>query len=61
MLINIQYQEASELLFELLEAIPEERRKEFSVRVNAVASELYHPIAVGERCAVIKFNTPKVS
>ena len=43
MLINIQYEEAAQLLFDLLEALPEETRPKFFQQVNAIASELRHP------------------
>jgi len=43
MLINIQFDEAAELLWELYKAIPEERRAAFTPRVDKIASCLQHP------------------
>ena len=43
MLINIQYEEASQLLWEMFHAIPEERRAAFASRLDTVASTLFHP------------------
>lgn len=43
MVINIQFDEAADLLWELFRAVPEERRTEFSERVNRAAACLQHP------------------
>lgn len=43
MLVNIQFEEAATLLWELHAAIPQDRRAEFSERVNQVSALLHHP------------------
>lgn len=43
MTIDIQFQDASDLLFEMLAAIPEERRERFAKRVTRVSEKLWHP------------------
>lgn len=47
MLINIHYCDAANLLWELLDAIPEERRDQFASRVDKIASDLCHPVLDG--------------
>jgi len=47
MLINIQYRAAADLLWELLEAVPEEKRDQFARRVDEVGSALCHPTLDG--------------
>ena len=47
MLINVQYEEAEALLWDLFNSIPIDRQKEFSEKVNRVASELSHPNSCG--------------
>ena len=47
MVVDIQFQEANDLLFEMLAAVPIERREHFAQRVNKVASILFHPPALG--------------
>lgn len=43
MLIEVQYPEASELLWELFRELPEDVKPRFSERVNKVSSALDHP------------------
>lgn len=43
MLINIQFDEAAELLWDLFKAVPKGRQKEFAERVNRVSCCLQHP------------------
>jgi hypothetical protein len=42
-IINIQFEEASKLMYELLAAVPEDRREQFAQRVNRISSVLHHP------------------
>ncbi len=43
MILSIQFDEAADLLWELLRAVPEDQRANFSERVNRVACCLSHP------------------
>lgn len=43
MVINIQFQAASDLLWELFRELPTEKRALFSARINNVSSQLFHP------------------
>ncbi|MDE2102179.1 MAG: hypothetical protein KGL39_33345 [Patescibacteria group bacterium] len=43
MVIDVQFEEASDLLWELLRALPEEKQATFASRVNRVSSALHHP------------------
>lgn len=43
MVINIQFEEASDLLWELFKSLPEDKKPEFSRRVDMVSSCLCHP------------------
>ncbi len=43
MLLNIQFEEASGLLWEMYKAIPVDERGRFSARVDRISSKLCHP------------------
>ena len=47
MLINVQYEAAEKLLWDLLGAVPLDRQAEFAERVNRAASDLVHPNSDG--------------
>ncbi len=46
--VNIQYEEADRLIWELFGEIPAEKKKRFSERVNRISSELFHPTLCGD-------------
>ena len=43
MLLNIQFEEAAELMWEMHQAIPKDERNHFSARVDKISSQLRHP------------------
>ena len=46
MILNIQFEEAANLLWEMFAKLPDEKTREaFASRVDAVASSLFHPIS----------------
>ncbi len=47
MLIDIQFSEASELLWDLFHALPEDAKPQFAKSVDRVASVLHHPSVDG--------------
>lgn len=43
MLLNIQFEEAAELMWEMHQAIPKGEHDHFSARVDKISSQLSHP------------------
>lgn len=57
MIVNIQFNEAADLLWEMFDAVSEDKREQFSLRVDKVSSALRHPDLGGAIILSISLNS----